>query len=126
MSGERLAWGILGTGRIAGQFAAGLNAAERCRPAAVGSRRSATGREFAGRHGIPAVHGAYDALLADQSVAAVYVSLPNGLHHEWTIKALRAGKHVLCEKPLARNLAQAQEMFDVARKSGRVLAEAYM
>ncbi len=126
MSKGYLAWGILGTGRIATQFAAGLNAAERCRLAAVGSRRAETGREFAGRHNIPVVHDSYDALIADPAVEAVYVSLPNALHHEWTLKALRAGKHVLCEKPLASNLAQAQEMFDTARGAGRVLAEAFM
>jgi D-xylose 1-dehydrogenase (NADP+, D-xylono-1,5-lactone-forming) len=126
MSGKRLAWGILGTGRIAGQFAAGLQASERCRLAAVGSRRVETGREFAARFGIAAVHGSYEALLADEAVEAVYVSLPNGLHHEWTVRALRTGKHVLCEKPLAGNLAQAQEMFATARQSGRVLVEAFM
>ena len=123
---KRLAWGILGTGRIAGQFAAGLNASERCGLAAVGSRQSETARAFAARHGIPAAHDSYDALLADAAVQAVYVSLPNGLHHEWTVKALRAGKHVLCEKPLAANFGQAQEMFDVARQTGLVLAEAFM
>ena len=122
----RLAWGILGTGHIAGQFAAGLNASERCHLAAVGSRQLETARPFAARHAISAVHDTYDALLADPAVRAVYVSLPNGLHHEWTVKALRAGKHVLCEKPLASNFAQAQEMFDVARQTGLVLAEAFM
>ena len=126
MESRRLAWGILGTGRIAEQFATGLNGSERCRLAAVGSRRAETGREFAARHGNSTVHGSYEALLADPAAEAVYISLPNGLHHEWTIKALRAGKHVLCEKPLANNLAQAQEMFDVARKSGRARVEAFM
>jgi D-xylose 1-dehydrogenase (NADP+, D-xylono-1,5-lactone-forming) len=126
MNNRRLAWGILGTGRIAEQFAAGLSGSERCRAAAVGSRREETGRAFAARHGIEAVHGSYEGLLADPAVESVYVSLPNSLHQEWTIKALQAGKHVLCEKPLARNVAQAQEMFEVARRSGRVLAEAFM
>jgi xylose dehydrogenase (NAD/NADP) len=126
MSSRRLAWGILGTGRIAEQFAAGLNASARCALVAVGSRREETAREFAGRHKIAAVHGSYEGLLADKGVEVVYVSLPNSLHHEWTIKALRAGKHVLCEKPLATNLAQAQEMFETARQCGRVLAEAFM
>jgi predicted dehydrogenase len=124
--GTRLTWGILGTGRIAAQFAAGLNASDCCRLQAIGSRGLETGRDFAGRFNIPTVHPGYESLLADPTIQAVYVSLPNGLHHEWTLKALRAGKHVLCEKPLAANLAQAQEMFDTARQTGRVLMEAFM
>jgi len=124
--GNRLTWGILGTGRIAGQFAAGLKASDRCQLLAVGSRRPETGRDFAARFDIPAVHSSYEGALADPSIQAVYVSLPNGLHHEWTLKALRAGKHVLCEKPLATDLAQAQEMFNTARLTGRVLMEAFM
>jgi D-xylose 1-dehydrogenase (NADP+, D-xylono-1,5-lactone-forming) len=122
----RLTWGILGTGRIAAKFAAGVNASDRCRLWAVGSRHQDTGGNFAARFAIPTVHPSYEGLLADPAIQAVYVSLPNSLHHEWTLKALRAGKHVLCEKPLATNLAQAQEMFDTARQIGRVLMEAFM
>jgi predicted dehydrogenase len=70
--------------------------------------------------------GSYDDLIASRDVDAVYVSLPNSLHYEWTLRALRAGKHVLCEKPFAVNAAQAQEMFDVARSTGRVVVEAFM
>ena len=123
---ERLAWGILGTGNIARQFATGVNAARRSRLAAVASRKQESAQAFAGSQNVPAAYGSYDAMLADPAVTAVYNSLPNSLHHEWTIKALRAGKHVLCEKPFALSLAQAQEMFDVARRQGRVLMEAFM
>ena len=70
--------------------------------------------------------GSYDDLLASRDVDAVYISLPNNLHPEWTIRALRAGKHVLCEKPFAVNAPQAAEMFDVARTTGRVVVEAFM
>ncbi len=74
----------------------------------------------------PRAHGSYDELLADPDVDAVYNSLPNSLHHAWTIKALRAGKHVLCEKPFAMDLRETTEMFDVARQTKRVLVEAFM
>jgi predicted dehydrogenase len=123
---DRLAWGVLGTGNIARQFAVGVNASRRGRLAAVGSRDGGKAGAFAAAHQIPAAHGSYEALIADPAVEAVYVSLPNNLHHEWTVKALRAGKHVLCEKPFALDVGQAQEMFDVARREGRVLMEAFM
>jgi predicted dehydrogenase len=122
----RLAWGILGTGRIAGQFAIGLNASDRNSLAAVGSRSAATAAAFAAAHRAPAAYGSYEAVLTNPAVQAVYVALPNSMHHEWTLRALAAGKHVLCEKPLATNLAQAEEMFDAAHRRGLVLAEAFM
>ena len=78
---RRLTWGILGTGRIAGQFAAGVNGSERGRLLAVGSRGAETGRDFAARFQVPVVHAGYESLLADGAVEAVYISLPNGLHH---------------------------------------------
>ena len=121
-----LRWGILTTGNIARQFCTGVGPTKRNTLAAVASRQQATAEAFAKTFRIPTAHGSYDALLADPSVDAVYNALPNHLHHEWTIKALRAGKHVLCEKPLASNLAEAQEMFDVARQTGRLLVEAFM
>ena len=123
---ERLGWGILGTGNIARQFATGVNASRRGRLVAVGSRTEEKARAFGQAHHISASYGAYQQLLDDPTVTAVYNSLPNNLHHEWTIKALRAGKHVLCEKPFAVNLADAQEMFDVAKREGKVLMEAFM
>ena len=75
--------------------------------------------QFAQKHGIPRVHADYDALLADPDVDAVYNPLPNGLHCEWSIRALEAGKHVLCEKPLASNAEEAQRMARAAEQTGR-------
>ena len=121
-----LRWGILGTGNIANQFAAGVAASRRGRVVAVGSRATASADAFARPREIAAAHGSYDELLRDSSVDAVYNSLPNSLHHEWTIKALRAGKHVLCEKPFAMDHPQSVEMFDAARQAKRVLVEAFM
>ena len=122
---DALRWGILGTGNIAGQFAAGMAAARRGRLASVGSRSPASAAAFAAKHGIPR-HGDYDALLADPTVDAVYVSLPNALHGRWTIAALEAGKHVLCEKPMALDAAEAAAMFDAAARHRRLLIEAFM
>ncbi len=125
----RLRWGILGTGNIARQFCAGVSAgaqSSRGRVVAVGSRSPAAADAFAAAVPGCRAHGSYAQLLADPNVDAVYVSLPNTLHHEWSIRALAAGKHVLCEKPLALTDAQAQEMFDAADRAGRTLSEAFM
>src|SRR5262249_19664365 len=92
--------------------------------AAVAARDPARAAAFARRHGIPRVHPTYDALIADPDLDAVYIPLPNGLHAEWAIRALRAGKHVLCEKPLAANAAEAEAMTRAATESGRLLMEA--
>ena len=123
---DTLRWGILGTGNIARQFCTGVATARRSILAAVGSRKLDSARAFAQSHRIPAAHGSYDALLHDPAVDAVYVSLPNSMHHEWTIKALRAGKHVLCEKPFAVSFSQATQMFAEAHKANRLLMEAFM
>src|SRR4051812_39791786 len=122
---QLLRWGILGTGNIAKQFAAGMKTARRGTIAAVGSRTTESAQNFATTYAIPVTHD-YAGLIGDANVDAIYLSLPNSLHHEWTIRALRAGKHVLCEKPFAMDTAQSQEMFDVAAKHGRVLVEAFM
>jgi xylose dehydrogenase (NAD/NADP) len=126
MTQQRLRWGILGTGNIARQFAAGVAAAHRSAVVAVASRSADSAMAFARQFGIPSAYGAYDELLTNPSVDAAYVSLPNTLHHPWTLRALRAGKHVLCEKPLAASTAEAQEMFDAAARAGRLLVEAFM
>ncbi|MGA2232289.1 MAG: Gfo/Idh/MocA family oxidoreductase [Tepidisphaeraceae bacterium] len=123
---SKLRWGILGTGNIARQFAEGVRQSERGVLAAVGSRSAESAIAFAARFGVPEAEGTYDKLISHPSVDAVYNSLPNTLHHQWTIAALRAGKHVLCEKPIGATAAEAEEMFDVATASGKVLVEAFM
>ncbi|MEM6459701.1 MAG: Gfo/Idh/MocA family oxidoreductase [Planctomycetota bacterium] len=123
-----LRYGILGTGNIAGQFAEGVAKAERSAVTAVGSRSPESAAAFGERLNLPPekCHGSYEALIRSDAVDAVYVSLPNHLHAEWSIKALAAGKHVLCEKPLAMDAAEAGRMFDAAQAHGRVLMEAFM
>jgi D-xylose 1-dehydrogenase (NADP+, D-xylono-1,5-lactone-forming) len=93
---------------------------------AVASRDLARAEAYAREHGIPRAHGSYDALLADDDVEAVYISLPNSLHVPWSIRALEAGKHVLCEKPLDRRPDEVERAFDAADRAGRILMEAFM
>ncbi|HEX4125738.1 MAG TPA: Gfo/Idh/MocA family oxidoreductase [Tepidisphaeraceae bacterium] len=119
-------WGILGTGNIAGQFCGSFGTVEHGSLVAVGSRSAESAKAFAERFSIPHALGDYQALVTHKDVDAIYNSLPNSMHHEWTIKALEAGKHVLCEKPLASDAAEAEEMFDAAHKAGRLLVEAFM
>ncbi|MEO0965507.1 MAG: Gfo/Idh/MocA family oxidoreductase [Planctomycetota bacterium] len=123
---DTLHWGILSTGNIARQFCEGVAGVPQNRVVAVASRREESARDFAERHAIERPHGSYEALLQDPAVDAVYVALPNAMHAEWTIKALDAGKHVLCEKPMAVSAAEAQRMFAAADRAGRVLIEAFM
>lgn len=125
LTSGNLHWGILGTGMIARKFAAELPSSRTGILEATASRTASSATAFAHHHGGRAIAG-YDTLLADPAVEAVYLSLPNGLHHDWAVKALRAGKHVLCEKPLARNVAEAEAMFQVAEQEGRLLVEAFM
>jgi len=94
--------------------------------AAVASRDGARAQAYAREHGIGRSHGSYEALLDDPAVDAVYVSLPNRLHHEWTMNALEAGKHVLCEKPYTRRPAEVEAAWDLAARRGLVVAEAFM
>jgi xylose dehydrogenase (NAD/NADP) len=119
-------WGILSTARINEKLLAGAREADGVDVVAVGSRDRERGRAFADRHGIGRVHGSYEALLADDDVEAVYIPLPNSLHVPWAVRALEAGKHVLCEKPLTRRAAEAEEAFAAADRAGRLLMEAFM
>ncbi len=119
-------WGIIGTGMIANVFAEALGRAKRGVKQAVGSRDAAKAKAFAAQHGFAASHGSYEALLADQTVDAVYVSTPHPLHHRITLDALAAGKHVLCEKPMGITAAECAEMTAAAKRAGRVLLEAFM
>ncbi len=98
---------------------------QRVEVAAVAARSVERAEEFASAHGIPVAYGSYDELLADDSLDSIYVSTPASHHAEWTIAALRAGKHVLCEKPIAGNAADARRMFQIAAEAGRVLMEGF-
>jgi len=124
----KINWGILSTAKI------GLNkvipALQRCQHGtvvAIASRDEAKAREVAAQLGIGRVHGSYEALLADPGIDAVYIPLPNHLHVPWSIKALEAGKHVLCEKPLGLTSAEAQRLLDAALRHPRLkVMEAFM
>ena len=123
---EKVKWGVLGTAGIAaGQTIPGMLKASKCELYAVAGRSLAKAESYKERFGFAKAYGSYDELLADEEVCAVYVPLPNDLHKEWVIKALNAGKHVLCEKPIALNAKEAEEMFDAARKNNVYLMEAY-
>src|ERR1051326_8331481 len=117
--------GVMGSGGVARRFIAAVKPSNRVTIAAVASRDAAKARAFAGETGVAGAHGSYEALLADPKIDAVYVALPNSLHAEWAIKAAEAGKHVLCEKPVSINAAEAKAMFAAARKAGVHLVEAY-
>jgi predicted dehydrogenase len=119
-------WGIVSTARINDKLLAGARLAAGVDVVAVGSRDRTRGEAFAAEHGIGRVHGSYEDLLADPDVEAVYIPLPNSMHVPWSIRALDAGKHVLCEKPLTRRVAEAESAFDAADRAGRLLMEAFM
>jgi len=122
-----LRWGILSTARIGRtKVIPGIAAAPNCAVVAIASRDIAAARATADTLGIPRAHGSYEALLADPEVDAVYIPLPNHLHARWTIAAAQAGKHVLCEKPLATSVADAERMIAAADAAGGVLMEAFM
>ncbi len=126
---SKLRFGILGLGNIARQFAAGVGGApgaERAVVAAGASRSADKARAFCEPLGIPHALDSYPALIEHPGVDAVYNALPNNLHAVWTINALEAGKHVLCEKPMAMDTGEAAAMFDAARANGRLLVEAFM
>ena len=118
--------GLLSTANINRAILAGAAKTDRVDVVAVASRDAQRAETYAAEHGIATAHGSYEALFADPDVEAVYISLPNGMHHEWTMQALAAGKHVLCEKPYTRHPGEAEEAFDAADAAGLVLAEAFM
>ena len=124
---SKLRIGVMSTADIARKkVIPGMRRAQRVEVSAIASRDAGLARATASELGIPRAHGSYEALLADPEVDAVYIPLPNNLHLEWTIAAARAGKHVLCEKPLAMTAADAQAMVDECRAHGVQLMEAFM
>jgi len=123
---SRVAWGIIGTGAIAHTFARGVAKSRTGKVVAVGSRTQAAADAFAKEFGLEHAHGSYEALLSDARVEAVYISTPHPSHAEWCIKAARAKKHILCEKPLTLNHAEAMAVAEAARENGVFLMEAFM
>ncbi len=121
-----LNWGLLSTAKINQALIKPLRASKRTRLLGAASRSQATADAYAREWNIPRAYGSYEAMLADPEIDVVYNSLPNHLHAEWSIKAMRAGKHVLCEKPIALTLAEVDEMTAISRETGMVLAEAFM
>jgi len=123
---KKIKWAVLGTAGIAkGCTIPGMQQAENCELYAIAGRSMEKAEAFRAEFGFEKAYDSYDALLADPQVEAVYIPLPNELHHTWTLKALRAGKHVLCEKPLAPTVEEIEEMFRVAEENGVLLMEAF-
>ncbi len=125
MTNQKLRLGILSAANIARDFIRGCAGSELISIACVASRDGAKAAAFAAENGIPHHHASYEALLADPGIEAVYIPLPNDMHATWAIRAAEAGKHVLCEKPLAVSAGEAHAMFAAARKHGVHLVEAY-
>jgi xylose dehydrogenase (NAD/NADP) len=126
MATKTFNWGLLSTANINRSVIPPLQASKRSRLVAVGSRDQAKGEAYAQKWNIPRAYGSYEALLADPEIDAIYLSLPNSLHAEWTIRAVEAGKHVLCEKPLAVSLAEVDAVIAAAQTHGKIVAEAFM
>ena len=123
----RVRWGVLGTAKIAlTKVIPAMQRSHACEIVAIASRDFAKAEETAERLHIPKAYGSYDELLADDSIEAIYNPLPNNLHVPWTIKAAEAGKHVLCEKPIAMNAAEAGTLIEVRERTGMRIQEAFM
>jgi xylose dehydrogenase (NAD/NADP) len=123
---ESVRWGVLGCAAIAiNRVIPGMEKANLTELTAVASRTLSKAQGIAAQFNLPKAYGSYEALLADPEIDAVYIPLPNGFHAEWSIKAMRAGKHVLCEKPLAMNAAEAREIQAVRDETGRFCLEAF-
>lgn len=123
---RKIKWGVLGTAYIFERDTAeGMRQAENCELYAIAGRSMEKAQHFKEKYGFQVAYGSYDDLINDPNVEAIYNPLPNTMHHEWTIKALKAGKHVLCEKPLAPTEQEAKEMFAAAKESSVYLMEAF-
>jgi xylose dehydrogenase (NAD/NADP) len=124
--GIAIKWGIISTADINRKLIPGAKASPKVDLTAVASRDQARADAYAQEWEIERAYGSYDALLADPDIEAVYISLPNTMHCEWSIRALEAGKHVLCEKPLSRHTGEVEAAFDAAERAGLFLSEAFM
>jgi xylose dehydrogenase (NAD/NADP) len=118
--------GILSTAHINRLVIPGAHASEKVELVAVASRDLSRAQEYARTWEIGRAYGSYEALLDDPDIDAVYISLPNTMHCDWSVQAVEAGKHVLCEKPLSRHSAEVEQAFDAAERAGRLLTEAFM
>jgi xylose dehydrogenase (NAD/NADP) len=123
---EAVSWGFLSTANINDLVLAGAAESDGVEVIAVASRDASRAETYARERGIERAYGSYEALLADPDLEAIYISLPNSMHVEWSIRALEAGKHVLCEKPLTRRADETERAFDAADRAGRFLMEAFM
>jgi xylose dehydrogenase (NAD/NADP) len=123
---EPVRLGIIGTGSILDRFLPGAELSSSTDVVSIASRDADRARAVAAARGIPTAFGSYDALLADPEVDAVYICLPNSMHHEWTMRSLVADKHVICEKPYSTSAAEVNEAYDLADSSGLVLTEGFM
>jgi D-xylose 1-dehydrogenase (NADP+, D-xylono-1,5-lactone-forming) len=119
-------WAIMSTANINRKVIPGAHASPKVELVGLASRDQARADQYAKTWEIPRGYASYEALLADPEVDAVYISLPNSMHCDWAIKALEAGKHVLCEKPLSRHASEVEAAFDAADRAGRLLTEAFM
>jgi len=126
MALHKLQWGLLSTARIAQRLLPAIRAVERAKLRAIASRSQTQAEAYAAEWGIPRAYGSYEALLDDPGIDVVYIPLPNSLHAEWTVRAVEAGKHVLCEKPLALSVAQCDRIIAAAEAAGVLVAEAVM
>ena len=124
--GSAVKWGIVSTADINRKVIPGAHASDKVELVGVASRDQGRADAYAHEWNIPRAYGSYEALLADPEIEAVYISLPNSLHAEWSIKALDAGKHVLCEKPFSRHPEEVDASFDAAERNARLLSEAFM
>ena len=126
MSERKLRWGLLSTARINRSLIPPLRMSPRNELVAVASRTQEKGEAYAKEWNIPTVYGSYEAMLAAPDIDVIYLSLPNSLHEHWTIQAAKAGKHVLCEKPLAITVTEVDAIQEVAERAGVVVSEAFM
>lgn len=126
MISNQIRWGILGTGNIAHVFAKGITGSTTGELFAIASRNLSNAQSFGEKFDVPRRYGSYEALIADPNVQVVYIALPHVFHAEWAIRAANAGKHILCEKPLAINYSEALSIVDAARRNHIFMMEAFM
>ncbi len=123
---SKVRWGLLSTANINRRLIPAIRASRRGELVAVASRSPAAAEAYAAQWEIPRAYGSYEALLASGEVDAVYIGLPNHLHTEWSVRAMEAGVHVLCEKPLALSVDEVDALRETSQRTGRVVAEAFM